>query len=454
MENDNTIAAISTARGKAALAIIRVSGDKAFELVEKCVKEKDKFRNKENRKLFLNSIIEQKTGLFIDEVTIIKYGKPFSFTGEDMVEIICHGGNNIIKSIIKELNNAGIKNAERGEFSKRAFINEKIDLMKAEAIDALISSENEIQRKIAVISYQGSYINKIKKINIEINEILAEIEASIEFAEEDDIKNIKDKKEKILKIRDNLKREIEKREKIEEVEKGVKIVIAGPANAGKSTLFNGILGYERSITYNEPGTTRDIITEKIIFNSNEITIKDTAGIRTTENEIEKIGIKKSKEEINQAKIILWVSSLDKKLEEEEKEIIEKIDKSKTLIILSKNDITENEEKEKFYKSKKVKYLKVSLLNKKDIEQVILSIEEKINENEDEIELPDFIINNRHKEIALTMLKEINNSIEVWDRNEIAAFYLHNALDSIEELFGKRDKEDIYNHIFSKFCIGK
>ena len=102
----------------------------------------------------------------------------------------------------------------------------------------------------------------------------------------------------------------------------------------------------------------------------------------------------------------------------------------------------------------MKYLKVSLLNKKDIEQVILSIEEKINENEDEIELPDFIINNRHKEIALTMLKEINNSIEVWDRNEIAAFYLHNALDSIEELFGKRDKEDIYNHIFSKFCIGK
>lgn len=454
MENDNTVAAIATANGKGALGIIRITGKKTFELVSKCIKNREKFLKKEERKIFLNSIIDQKNGEFIDEVTIIKYCNPFSFTGEDMVEIICHGGNNNVKRIMKELNTAGIKNAERGEFSKRAFINGKIDLMKAEAINEMIKSESEIQRKVALKFYQGRYREEIKKIYIDINEVLSEIEAIIEFEEEDDIKEIEIKREKVLKIKERLEKEIKKKEEIEEIEKGIKIVIAGTANAGKSTLFNKILGYERSITYDEPGTTRDIITEKIIFKNNEITIIDSAGIRETKNKVEEIGIKKSEEEIKKANVLIWITGLDQKIEEKEKRIIEEQEKSKNIIVLNKSDIAKNEEKEKYYKEKKMEYLRVSLLNDEDVEKVIKKVEEKIREKEEEIEIPEFIINNRHLEIAKRMKNEIERSIEVWERNEIAAHYLHNALDCLEELNGKRDREEIYNTIFSKFCIGK
>jgi tRNA modification GTPase len=190
-------------------------------------------------------------------------------------------------------------------------------------------------------------------------------------------------------------------------------VIAGTANAGKSTLFNKILGYERSITYDEPGTTRDIITEKIIFKNNEITIIDSAGIRETKNKVEEIGIKKSEEEIKKADVLIWITGLDQKIEEKEKRIIEEQEKSKNIIVLNKSDIAKNEEKEKYYKEKKMEYLRVSLLNDEDVEKVIKKVEEKIREKEEEIEIPEFIINNRHLEIAKRRKNEIERSIEVW-----------------------------------------
>lgn len=454
VERDRTIAAVSTPGGTGALGIIRITGEKTFELLSKCIKNREKFFKEEKRKISLNFIVDQKSGEFIDEVTIIKYGNPFSFTGENMVEIICHGGNKNIKRIMRELINAGVENAERGEFSKRAFINGKIDLMKAEAINEMIVSENEIQRKIALKFYQGRYRQEIEKIYKEVYEVLTELEAIIEFSEEDDVKRINIEKEKILKIRNQLEKEIKKREEIEEVETGIKIVIAGPANAGKSTLFNKILGYERSITYDEPGTTRDIINEKIIFKGNEVTITDSAGIRETKNKIEEIGIKKSEEEIKKAKILIWISGLDQELEEKEKSIINEKENSNTIVLLNKSDISANEEKEKYYKERKINYLKVCLFNYEDIERVIKKIEEKVVEKEEEIEIPDFVINNRHLEIAKKMIKEIECSIEEWGRYEIAAYYLHRTLNYLEEFNGKRDREEIYNNIFNKFCIGK
>lgn len=454
MERDRTIAAVSTPGGTGALGIIRITGEKTFELLSKCIKNREKFFKEEKRKISLNFIVDQKSGEFIDEVTIIKYGNPFSFTGENMVEIICHGGNKNIKRIMRELINAGVENAERGEFSKRAFINGKIDLMKAEAINEMIVSENEIQRKIALKFYQGRYRQEIEKIYKEVYEVLTELEAIIEFSEEDDVKRINIEKEKIIKIWNKLEKEIKKREEIEEVETGIKIVIAGPANAGKSTLFNKILGYERSITYDEPGTTRDIINEKIIFKGNEVTITDSAGIRETKNKIEEIGIKKSEEEIKKAKILIWISGLDQELEEKEKSIINEKENSNTIVLLNKSDISANEEKEKYYKERKINYLKVCLFNYEDIERVIKKIEEKVEEKEEEIEIPDFVINNRHLEIAKKMKKEIECSIEEWGRYEIAAYYLHRTLDYLEEFNGKRDREEIYNNIFNKFCIGK
>lgn len=454
MINNNTVAAISTSVGKAALGIIRITGNNTFELVSKCIEKKEKFLKNENRKISLNTIISQKTGEMIDEVTIIKYCEPHSFTGENMVEIICHGGRTIIEKIYDELRNAGIAGADKGEFSKRAFLNGKINLMKAEAINAMIASNNEISRKIALRSYQGGCLEIIKKIQKEINNILANIESEIEFEEEDDIKEKSDDIELVSNLKNIIENEIKKRRRIKEIEKGKIIVIAGPTNAGKSTLFNKLLGYERAIIFNEPGTTRDVITEKIKINEEEITITDTAGIRKTENDIEKIGIEKSEEEIKKANLILWVTAINEKIRNEEKEVIKNIEKEKILIILNKDDLEEEKGKTKFYQDNGFQIQKVSL-KKDNIEgKIIELIGNRISNKITEDEYPEIISNQRHEEIFEIIINEIENAIHEWKRKEIAAFHLHNAMNKIEEIVGKRDREDLYNTIFETFCIGK
>lgn len=454
MQSNDTIAAVSTAVGTAALGIIRITGEMSFDAVSKCIVEKNKFIKAESRKIMLQLFKDNETGEIIDEITIIKYKHPYSFTGEDMVEIICHGGKSIIQKIFEKLRSVGIRSAAKGEFSKRAFLNGKIDLMKAEAINAMIASNNNISRKIATRSYQGGYSQTLEEIKKEILSITAEIEAEIEFAEEDDIKEKKNDDQKIIKIIEKIEKEIDRRKAIKEIENGIKVVIAGPANAGKSTLFNKILGYERSIIYDEPGTTRDIITEKIHINDEEITLTDSAGIRKTDNEIEKIGIDRSIEEVNTAQITIWISAINEELKKEEKDVIEKLDKDKTVVILNKYDLKKNDEKENFYKEKKYEYLKISLKKDFDEKIVINKINEMIRKKNIGIELPEFITNFRHEEITEKIIIEIKNADTNWKRKEIAAFHLHNALDLVEELFGKRDREEVYNKIFSTFCVGK
>lgn len=454
MQNSSTVAAISTSLGKAALGIIRITGSDTFRLVSKCLGNSKKFNDAENRKIILQTFIENATGQIIDEVTVIKYSNPYSFTGEDMVEIICHGGISILKKIMKELKEVGIRGAEKGEFSKRAFLNGKMDLMKAEAIHALIESNNHIQSKIAINSYSGGYLKVLNETNQKLIDILAEVEAEIEFNEEDDIKENNFNINKIINIKNEIEKELSIRKKIKEVEKGIKVIIAGPANAGKSTLFNNIIGYERSIIFDEPGTTRDFISEKVTIQEKEITLIDSAGIRETLNKIENIGIEKSKREIDEAHLILWVSALNEKINRDEKEIVEKIKNKNLLVILSKSDIKTDGDKEEYYHNTGLEYIKVCLKDSENIKNIIDKIEEKINSLNNNIEIPSFIISSRQEEIVEEMQEEIESAINNWDRKEIVAYYLNNAMKGIEELLGRRDNELVYNKIFEKFCIGK
>jgi len=448
--NKHTITAIATPDGLGALAVIRISGTESYRVFKDCIKEKNRFEKSKPKNIVLYTFIQD--GKVVDEITAIKYCNPKSFTGEDMIEIICHGGKITVNEIIKGLIKHGARIADRGEFTRRAFESGKIDLYKAEAIRGIIESTSVIENRNALNAYYGSSLKSIEIIKEEIIEILCNIESEIEFAEEDDIKEKNNDKSKIEIVIKKIEKELKKREKIKEVGKGIKIVIAGPPNAGKSTLYNKILGYSRSIINEEAGTTRDLITEKIEVNNKTITIIDSAGIRVTENVIEREGIKKSEEAISESSIILWITSANENVYDEEKKKIEEIKNKNTLFIINKSD-TNCKNKEDFFTKENIGYIKVSLKND-SIENIEEEIVKMVDIIKNSIELNEYVINERHEQILESINKLLKNVIEKWNQKEIAVIFLNDALKEIENLTGKINSEEMLNMIFSKFCIGK
>jgi len=453
MEEKETIVAIASAPGIGAIGIIRISGANAFNITEKIILKKDKYIKAEYNKIQVNTIIDD-NGEIIDEVTIVKYQAPKSYTGENMVEIFCHGGTLILRKVVAEIIKKGAIAAQKGEFTKRAFLNEKFNLIKAEAINEMILSETEIQHKIAKKSYLGDYEKNIKILKEKITDILIGIEAEIEFSEEDDVKNNIDRIEDVKKILRDLEIEILKNNRVKNVKNGIRVIIAGPANAGKSTLFNYLLGYRRSIINEKPGTTRDLISEKILIDNIEITLIDSAGIRKSDDEIEIEGISRTNEEILKSHIIIWVSSANEKLSEEEISKLNEIRNLPTIILLNKCDMDIDSHKNEFMKKTGKIVHHVSLLKEINTELIYKEIQNKINIEIQYLEIPDIISNNRQEYIVTKIRDEIINTIKKWNEKEIAAYYMNNALDLIEEFIGKRDKEQMINQLFENFCIGK
>lgn len=445
-----TIVALATPQGIGALAIIRISGKETFKIVEKIIQEKEKYNKLKEKKIGLFTIKNKKKDTVIDETMIIKYKSPKSFTGEDIVEIIAHGGMYTVKNIVKEIIKNGARIADRGEFTKRAFLNGKINLIKAEAIKKIIESQNEEQYKKGIASYldQGE---KIREWKNKIEKELTYIEAEIEFGEEEKIESRKEKE--IKKIEKEIKEEILRSKIIRNENKGIDIVICGPSNAGKSTLFNFIIGSKRAITNEKKGTTRDIIREKINIDDKEINIIDTAGIRISECEIEKEGIKRTKELIKENNIKIWITDISENIDKEEKEWIKKIEGKNTIIIINKIEKEKNAEKEKFYKEIKEEKIYISLKEKENTEKILKKIKQKIERKKDNGSIEIFT-NERQIKIAEKSLKLIRETIKNWEQKEIASYFLRETISAFEEIFGKNEDEKIINNIFEKFCIGK
>jgi tRNA modification GTPase len=450
MAQKKTITAIATPPGIGALAVIRISGDKAFNVFEKIIEEKQKFQKAIERFAHRYKICE-KNGKLIDEVIAIKYKKTKTYTGENLIEIISHGGYFTVKKIYEEIIKNGARVAEKGEFTKRAFINGKIDLMKAEAIDSLIKSKNEIEHNIAINSYNGKNKKSLKTIEEIIKEELSYIEAEIEFEENENEKRTNDK---IKKIINEIEEEINRLDKIETNKKGIEITIIGPTNAGKSSLFNFLLGYKRSIVNEQEGTTRDKISEGIEINGKEAVINDTAGMRKTNNEIEKQGQEITEEAIEKAQIIIWVTDISKEINEEEKENFQKTKKYKPIIILNKNDLIKNEEKEKYYYNQKMGIISISIKKKINTKKTIEILESKINTLYKDVKIPFIFLNKRQKETALQININLKYAVKNWEQKEIASYYLNKSLNEIEKIYGNIDKNEIINKIFDNFCIGK
>lgn len=457
MEETNTIVALSSGKGNAAIAVIRLSGSKAIQIVDSCLSSKNLLSEKKSKTINVFSFLNPDDDSIVDQITAVKYDKPNSFTGENMVEIFCHGGEIIVEKIILMLLKKGAIYAEKGEFTRRAFLNKKFDLLQAESIAQMIDSKTEREYRKAIKGYFGGYKNVFLKWKESIIKILIDIEAAIEFSEEDDIKKNNDNGEiKILKkIIKEIESEVNKKEKAKIIEKGINIPIVGVPNAGKSSLFNLILECDRSIVHWEEGTTRDTISEEITIGNEKIRLIDTAGLRETNNIVELQGIKKTNELISNAPIVVWVTPANINIDNNEVDLIKNVNSERIICIQSKVDLGINEEKNKWINKKKIKKVESCLLNNINREILIDFISTEIRERIGSIEIPEFIRNKRQEECALKIAEYLKNAEQtILFQQEICAQYLKKALEQIGNFVGDITNEEVLNRIFSEFCIGK
>lgn len=454
----STIAAISTAPGNAGIGIIRLSGDDCFKILQKIFKPKNKGEIK-GYTIKYGNIVKSENDEIIDEVLVSYFVAPKSYTKENMCEINSHGGIVVENQILEECLKNGAVLAEPGEFTKRAFMNGRIDLSQAEAVIDIINSKTEKEMMVAQRHLEGSLSKKTKDIQGEILNLMADIEASIDYPEYD-IEETTNKKindtlnsveEKLLKLKNSF-------ENGKILKEGIKTAIIGKPNVGKSSLLNLILGENRAIVSDIEGTTRDTIEEYINIKGIPLKIVDTAGIRKTNDEVEKIGVERSINNISDAELIIALFDDSRTFDDQDQKILDLIEGKKTIILINKIDLGKNliKENEKLKKFKN-NIIEFSTINETGLDKLYNKIEELFKLNELDCENTEIITNNRHKQQILYALEDVakgRESLETHMPVDITAICLKDILERLAEITGENVSEDIINEIFKKFCLGK
>ncbi len=445
-----TIAAIATPRGRAALGIIRVSGENSHDVVNRCVGGARGIKDGQAGRIRLFRFCDI-GGAVIDEITAVRYDEPRSFTGENMVEIIYHGNPVIAAAIMERLCQSGARLAEGGEFSRRAVENGKMDLLRAEAIREMIESSSLGRYRSAVGCYEGSLGSRLEEWREKIIDNAGAVEAKIEFPEEDDVEGIA--LGDIRSLAEEIGREIEKRRIVRRLEEGVEIGIVGVKNAGKSSLFNSLVGESRSIVHSQEGTTRDLVSERVRIGGTDFRLVDTAGMGIGGEEVESIGIERSMEELDRADVLVWVTPADRQLDRAEKAIENKIGKTPVIGLVSKSDLKNPIEKLERLKSKGIECEAHCLIKEEDRARAIEFVAQKILELGGASGEQTVLISERHEEGAKLIREGLEKALAA-EEEVVAAEFLREALRAVEGMFGRVDNQEIMNRVFSKFCIGK
>lgn len=446
MFDDATIVAIATANGIGSISIVRISGVNALEIATKISK-----KNNFTPRLATLSYLYDFNNEIIDEALVLYFKAPFSFTGEDVIEFQCHGGIAIANMIIDEALRYGARIANPGEFSKRAFFNNKIDLTKAEAISKIIEARSADAVKLLARQLKGELTNFVNEIREDLLFMLAYTEVSIDYAEEDLPSDIFEQiKNKIEKIKIKLSNTLDASKRREGMIEGFKVAIIGKPNVGKSSLLNKLLNYDRAIISDIAGTTRDTIEESVKIGTHIIKIVDTAGIRNASDVIEKIGIEKSIQTINEADIVIALFDNSKVCDDEDKKILELINENsnKEIIkVLNKSDL-EN----RFDKSTITDFIEFS--TKEDINPLIKKVEQILDSNTfgDEMSL----ISKRQVTSVENTLYNINLANQPLNSGELEFFahFITEALESISSITRPYENDEMLDVMFGEFCLGK
>ena len=457
---EKTIAAISTATGVGGIGIIRMSGKNSFEILKKLFIPFNKNTNEEKGyTIKYGYIVNPETNQIIDEVLVSYFVAPKSYTTENMCEINSHGGTIVQRKILELCLKYGADLAEPGEFTKRAFLNGRIDLAQAESVIELINSKSENEARASIEQLEGTLSKKINLIKSKLLDIMADIEANIDYPEYD-IEDVTNKK--IIEYLNETKNELIKLSNSFEdgkiLKEGVKTIILGKPNAGKSSLLNTILKEERAIVSEYAGTTRDTIEEFVNIKGVTLKLIDTAGIRKTTDKIEEIGVTRALKLAEEADLVIAIFDASKELDEEDYEILEIIKNKNTIILLNKIDlddkkIEENNQIKNIFKN----VLKISAKNGEGIEEIYELIEEMYNTEELKMNDGIIITNIRHKNQIDKALKSVDEAINSVENNfpiDIISIPIKQILIDLSVITGEDVSEDIINEIFSKFCLGK
>ena len=455
----STIASISTAPGIGGIGIIRMSGEKSFEVLEKIFvpKKYQKIEEIKGYTMKYGNIVED--GEIIDEVLVSYFKAPKSYTTENMCEINSHGGNVIVKKILELCLKNGAELAEPGEFTKRAFLNGRIDLAQAESVIDVINAKSDREAKSGIKQLEGYLSKEIKDIKQEILDVLVNIEVTIDYPEYDTPEVQENEMRKMLSSVGNKLEKLEKSfDNGKIIKEGIKTAIIGKPNAGKSSLLNAILKEDRAIVTDIAGTTRDTIEEFVNINGIPLKLVDTAGIRTASDEVEKIGIEKSIKQAEDADLVIAIFDSSKELSKEDLDILDLIKNKKAIILLNKSDLNSVITEDDVRLTEVTKnILRISALNKTGIEKLYEKISELFNLNEINLDNDVLITNVRHKNIISKAIENVKKANEALNMNmpiDIITIYIKEILEDLGEITGEVVTDDIINEIFSKFCLGK
>ena len=456
---EDTIAAIATAMAPSGIGIVRISGPEAVAVADRLYrgkKKEKKLADMKSHTIHYGWIVEKEQVL--DEVLVMLMRGPHSYTGEDTVEIDCHGGVLAVKRVLEAVLHAGARIADPGEFTKRAFLNGRIDLSQAEAVMDVISAKSEYALQSSVSQLQGSVRRAVKEVREKLLYEIAFIESALDDPEHISLDGYPEKLEGIVQEE---KRKIEKLLKSADdgkmLQEGIKTVILGKPNAGKSSLLNLLVGEEKAIVTDIAGTTRDVLEEQISLGGISLRMLDTAGIRSTADKVEQIGVERAKEHAKNADLILYVVDASVPLDENDGQIMELLKGRKTILLLNKSDLETVISKEELTARIDAPVLNISAREETGLAELEALIKEMFFQGEISFNDEVYITNMRQKralEEALESLKLVENSIAMGMPEDFFSIDLMNAYERLGSIIGEAVGEDLVNEIFSKFCTGK
>ena len=454
----STIAAVSTPPGKGGIGIVRISGSDAYEIAEKV------FSSRSGRKLHEMKgytakfgTVRSSEGKLIDQCVALCFRAPKSYTGEDIVELQCHGGDTVVNAVLRSVIDAGAVPADRGEFTRRAYLNGRIDLTEAEAVMNIINAASEQGEKAAASIAEGALARKTEEIKKEILGIQSQIAAEIDFPEEDvDEADVGELKSGVSTVESELKKLIRSYDVGQKMLRGVPAVIVGSPNVGKSTLLNLITGYDRAIVSSEAGTTRDVLEEKVTIGNTVLDLADTAGIREkASGEIEKIGIDRAKQRLENSSLVLCMFDGSRKLDSDDLAIIDEVSGKTALAIINKNDLRQEIDSE-YIRSRFSRCIEISANDGNAVSSVSDAISEMIGTKGIDTDEP-ILANERQRSCAFRAHDAVQEALKSLEQNitlDVCYALLDEALGALYELTGENASEELIDKVFSDFCVGK